>query len=78
MRLGFTNLWAISGPFQTLPFRLPVYQRGTHAISIRNRTDSGDSQGWLIGQGRFLKKEPGQGLGLLTKTLGVKPLVVVL
>ena len=20
MRLGFTNLWAISGPFQTLPF----------------------------------------------------------
>ena len=20
MRLGFTNLWAISGPFQTLPY----------------------------------------------------------
>jgi len=27
MRLGFTNLWAISGPFQTLPLRLELDSR---------------------------------------------------
>ena len=40
--------------------------------------DSGRSSYRPIPWDGFLKKEPGQGLGLLTKTLGVKPLVLVL
>ena len=33
MRLGFTNLWAISGPFQTLPMRLPLIGTAPHPIA---------------------------------------------
>ena len=37
MRLGFTNLWAISGPFQTLGIPLP----SSHSVGMQ--------QNWLVG-----------------------------
>ena len=40
MRLGFTNLWAISGPFQTLPMRLALSDDLERLVRTNSRGSS--------------------------------------